>query len=485
MTDDRVGGHRAGNGDPETTALARFLLPPRVAPQLDPGFRPLALAHAAVQAELQASGRARDVWLAVEQPGGSVMERHLLIHKPDDPDLPVGRLLCERLLKLLLWSHGGDRIYVDGPPGLAEHLARHYRDTPTGRFDARLMGEEIYGRAFEVAARPHAEFPASREPATTLGGHRGGCRIGFDLGASDRKVAALRDGEVVFSEEQRWDPVRQADPQWHYDQIDDSLRRAAAHLPRVDAIGGSAAGVYVDGEARVASLFRAVPRQAFEARVRGLFRELAAAWGGVPFVVVNDGEVTALAGAQMAGVTTLLGLALGSSLAAGYVTPQGALTTRLDELAFAPLDVAPQAAVDEWSGDRGCGAQYLSQQALARLLPAAGIALPAGLPLPDRLVELQELMLAGDPRATGVYQTIGTYLGYALLTYRQVYRVEHVLVLGRVMTGPGGDAILGAARAVLEAEPDAAQPAVAFHAASERDKRHGQAVVAAGLPSLT
>ena len=464
-------------------ALGGLLVPPRVAPSLDPRFRPIALASAALQAELEASGRGRDVWLAVEQPGGSIVHRHTLVHAEGDPALPLGEYFCERLLKLLLWSHGGSRVYVDGPPGLAQRLAAHYRTSDAGRFDARLMGEEIYGQPFEVVACPQLEFPPPQEPAMSLGGHRDGCRIGFDLGASDRKVAAVRDGEVVFSEERPWDPVHQADPQWHYDQIDDSLRRAAAHLPRVDAIGGSAAGVYVNGEVRVASLFRAVPRTAFRTRVRGLFRELAAAWGGVPFVIVNDGEVAALAGAQLAGVTALLGMALGSSLAAGYVARDGTLTTWLDELAFAPLDAAPEAPLDEWSGDRGCGAQYLSQQALVRLLPAAAIATPAGMAVPEQLVELQRLMAGGDPRAGQVYQTIGTYLGYALLGYAGAYAIEHVLVLGRVMSGPGGDVILDAARTVLEAEASGG-PRIAFHTASERDKRHGQAVVAAGLPTL-
>ena len=257
------------------------------------------------------------------------------------------------------------------------------------------------------------------------------------------------DGEVVFSEEVPWDPANHADPQWHYDGIDDSLRRAAAHLPRVDAIGGSAAGVYVDNQVRVASLFRSVPRDQFETRVRGLFDELRRAWGGVPFVVVNDGEVTALAGSMMVGAGAFLGIALGSSQAAGYVTRERTLTTWLDELAFVPVDDAPDAPLDEWSGDRGCGVQYFSQQAVGRLLGPAGIQVEPDTSLPERLVHLQGLMAAGDPRAPPVYATIGTYLGYALLDYRELYDVEHLLLLGRVMTGDGGTVIIERARAVL------------------------------------
>jgi predicted NBD/HSP70 family sugar kinase len=395
------------------------------------------------------------------------------------------------VVKSVLWSCGGTRVWVDGPPQLVEELRRHYVEDATGRWDAQMMGEAIYGQAFEVTAAPRSRFPISKATTTELGRHFEGCRIGFDLGASDRKTAAVIDGEVVFSEEIPWDPSRHDDPLWHYDQIMDSLRRAAEHLPRVDAIGGSAAGVYVDSQIRVASLFRAVPPEAFKQHVPGLFSAMKRAWGDIPFVVVNDGEVTALAGAMAGEVGGLLGIAMGSSLAAGYVTREGRLTSWLNELAFAPLDYAAAAPVDEWSGDHGCGAQYLSQQAVGRLLAPAGIEADPALSLPEQLVQLQELMAAGDERAARVYETIGTYLGYALLGYRDLYDFDNALVLGRVVTGIGGNIVLARAQEVL-ASDDAADPAAAvsrqttitFHTVSERDKRHGQAVAAASLPAL-
>jgi predicted NBD/HSP70 family sugar kinase len=400
------------------------------------------------------------------------------------PDAPVGHAACERLAKTLLWSRGGHRLWIDGPPSVVESLRRHYADDPTGRFDDEVIARTVFGSRLEVVAAPRASFPVDRAAASTLGGHLDGCRIGFDLGASDRKAAAVFDGEVVFSEEIAWDPASHADPQWHVDGIMDSLRRAAAHVPRVDAIGGSAAGIYVDNEVRAASLFRSVPAGQFDRRVRGLFREMQVAWGGIPFVVVNDGEVTALAGAMVAGVGRLLGVAMGSSEAAGYVTQGGGLTPWIDELAFVPIDLRPDAPVDEWSGDRGCGVQYLSQQAVGRVLPAAGIEVDPGSSLPERLVLLQRLMADGDERAADVYRTIGAYLGYALLEYRDWYDFAHVLVLGRVTTGPGGDLILDRAREVLDVEGPGISAATTFHAVSERDKRHGQAVAAASLPVI-
>ena len=456
----------------------------KVPPLLDPGFRPMSLARARLQAAIRATGAGAPVTLAVEQPGGSVWRRTLLVHPAGHRDEAASYRAVERVCKFLLWSRGGSRLYVDGPPPLVDFLRRHYTTDPAGRFDAAFMGELLFGTSFEVVAVPEADIPPAHEAAVELGRHLDGCRIGFDLGASDRKAAAVIDGELVFSEEIAWDPTRQADPQWHVDQVMDSLRRAAAHLPRVDAIGGSSAGAYVDNEVRAASLFRSVPPAAFETRVRGIFRELQAAWGGIPFVVVNDGEVTALAGSMLSGAGALLGVALGSSEAAGYVDRDGRLTSRIDELAFAPIDDAPDAPIDEWSGDRGCGVQYLSQQATARLMAPAGFVIDESSPLPQRLVHLQERMAADDPRAAQVYRTVGSYLGYALLTYREDYDLDHLLLLGRVMTGAGGDLVIETAKAVLAAEDPAGAAQITFHLADERQKRHGQAVAAASLPEI-
>jgi predicted NBD/HSP70 family sugar kinase len=463
-----------------TEGLERFLVEGRITPPLDPGFRPAVLARRKLAEIAAGSRRSLPVAIAVEQPGAAVYLRETWAFARDDANSSAGRALCERLVKTMLWARGGCRIWVDGPDDLAASLRRHYAEDAAGNFDDEMM-RKVYDQPLEVVRAQRASFPRSRDGSVVRGGDLGGCRIGFDLGASDRKAAAVIDGEVVFSEEILWDPSGQTDPKWHYDQIMDSLRRAAEHLPRVDAIGGSAAGVYVSNEARSASLFRSVPPEQFH-RVRSLFHDLRAAWGGVPFAVANDGDVTALAGAMVAGVGGLLGIAMGSSEAAGYVTRDRGLTTWLNELAFTPIDYAPGAPIDEWSGDRGCGARYFSQQALPRLLPAAGVEVDAAMSLPERLVVLQERMAAGDERAVRVYETIGAHFGYALLDYADFYDFEHVLLLGRVVSGPGGDVIQARATEVLAIE-GTHQP-VTFHAVSERDKRHGQAVAAASLPRI-
>ena len=263
-----------------------------------------------------------------------------------------------------------------------------------------------------------------------------------------------------------------------------SLVRAAAHLPRVDAIGGSAAGVYVRNEVRVSSLFRGVAPELFERQVRRMFFTLQERWGGVPFEVANDGEVTALAGAMSLGDGAVLGIAMGTSLAAGYVTTGGGITPWLNELAFAPVDYHAAAPRDEWSGDPGCGVQYFSQQAVGRLAQAAGFDFAADTPLPEKLIRVQSAMAVGDTRARAVYESIGTSFGYAIAHFADFYELRHVLAMGRVTSGAGGDHIMARARAVLRTEFPALAEKIRLHTPSEKDKRHGQAVAAASLPAL-
>ncbi len=458
------------------------LTAPEVTPELDPRFRPAALFHRAFDRAAAESG-AVPVQVALEQADGSICRWDTAALPDAHPDAHLNFLNLERQVKFLLWSRGGHRIYVHAPAGLTSELQRHYVESATGRFDAEIMGGRVYEKPFEVISVGPGELPGEKYQAIRLGRHLEGCRIGFDLGASDRKAAAVVDGEVVFSEEIDWHPVPQTDPQWHFDQIMDSLRRAAAHLPRVDAIGGSSAGVYVNNEVKLSSLFRGVPPDVFKSRVKGLFRELGRAWHDIPFEIVNDGEVTALAGSMSLDDNAVLGIAMGSSLAGGYVTPDGHITSWLDELAFVPVDYQPDAPADEWSGDVGCGVQYFSQQAVGRLAPHAGLTLPRDMPLPEQLKEVQRLMAEGDPRAASIYRTIGVYLGYGAAHFARFYALKHVLILGRVTTGPGGDVILDQAHRVLSADfPDLAAR-VAFHVPDEKTKRHGQAIAAASLPS--
>ncbi len=458
------------------------LVTPRVQPPLDQSFRPAVLANHAFRSRVRATGQAVPLGLALEQADGNTSHFHAELFPDSHPESAANFLFLERLAKFLLWSRGGFRLYVAGPAGLADKLAAHYRETPAGKFDSHLVGERMFDHPIEVVSVPN--LPPERTGAAALGRHLEGCRIGFDLGGSDRKAAAVVDGQVLFSEEISWDPYFQPDPRYHYDGIMDSLRRAAAHLPGVDAIGGSAAGVYVNNRVKVASLFRGVAPDVFERQVKDLFLRVRQAWNNLPFEVMNDGEVTALAGSIALGRNRVLGISLGTSTAGGYVNADGNLTSWINELAFVPVDYHPNAPVDEWSGDYGCGVQYFSQQCVGRLLGPAGIEAPPKLPLPEKLKLVQELMNRGDARARRIYQTIGTYLGYAVAHFADFYDLENVLILGRVTSGPGGEVILSQAREVLKVEFPELAGRIAFHVPDEKQKRHGQAVAAASLPEL-
>ena len=453
-------------------------------PVLDSDFIPASLWNRAYRARVKENGGGRHLAIALERSDGSVSVFRTAVLPHEGKNVAINDRYVERLLKFLLWQKGGYRVTIGGDARIADYLRSVYAPEGARAFDYQFMGERVYGRPMAIESTAFDAAPVERETTAPLGRHLDGFRIGFDLGASDRKCAAVADGRVIFSDEVAWNPSARADPQYHFDGIQDSLKRAAARLPRVDAIGGSAAGVYVNNEVRVGSLYRSVPRDLFDSRVRRLFFELQAAWGGIPFEVVNDGEVTALAGSMALGDNAVLGIAMGSSLAAGFVTPQGAITTWLNELAFVPVEHREDAPADEWSGDRGVGVQYFSQQAVGRLLEPAGIPLPSEAPLPAKLEQVQKLAAAGDGRARQIYQTIGGWFGYTIAHYADFYDFRHLLVLGRVMSGVGGNLILQVAEKVLKEEFPEVEERIRFHIPDEKEKRHGQAIAAASLPAI-
>ena len=453
---------------------------PAVVPELDPAFVPAVLWNRAYRKAAADSGKAVDIVIALYRPNGTVStyETAILPVNAETKDLTIRYV--ERLVKFLLWMKGGWKVGIYGAPEIAEALAAIYSKDGERKFDYEMMGDRIYGRTFEVVAL--SEKPESNEIQVQLGGHMDGCRIGFDLGGSDRKCAAVVNGEVVHTEEVVWDPYFQKDPEYHRQGILDSLRRAAEKMPRVDAIGGSAAGVYVDNQPRLASLFRGVSPEDFQKYVVPMFEEIQKVYN-VPMIVSNDGEVTALAGAMSMESNGVIGISMGTSVAGGYVNMNGNITDWLNELAFVPVDYRDNAPADEWSGDLGCGVQYFCQQGVARLAKAAGLGFPADMPFPKQLVEVQELMKQGDARAAAIYRTIGVCFGYTVAHFADFYELQNLLFLGRVSSGEGGEIIMEEAKKVIAKEfPEYAH--IQFRVPDEKFKRHGQAVVAASLPAL-
>ena len=451
---------------------------PGIPAPLDPGFQPAVLFNRNYFGAVKASGQAVPLIIGLERENGAVSHYETLVSPGADA---TTLRYVERLVKFLLWARGGWKLYIGGPKAVGECIRKTYSHRGARKFDCHLMAA-AYGEKFQVVATPPDKVPVNREIKISAGGHLKGCRIGFDLGASDYKVSAVIDSNPVFTEEIPWDPKNQPNPEYHYHHISAALHRAAAHLPRVDAIGGSSAGIIVDNEIRVASLLRAVPRKLFP-KAAGIFKRIQKEWN-VPVVVMNDGDVTALAGALSLGSQGMLGIAMGSSEAAGFMDRQGRVLGWLNELAFAPVDYNPKAAADEWSGDRGVGVMYFSQQAVNKLLPTAKIKLPEKMGLPERLKEVQSLAAKGDVRAVKIYETVGVYLGYGLAHYADFYDFHHALILGRVTTGTGGDIVLEKAREVLRGEFPELAAKMQLHVPDEKSRRIGQAVAAASLPAL-
>lgn len=456
------------------------LVAPRIPPPLDEDFCPAVLTNQAFQAEIAKEGIPLVIGLERSEQEFSRFETRVFPegHANFVANLPY----AECIIKFLLWQRGGHKLYIGGPRPIAEHIQEAYSDDGARRFDYRFMGEQVYEKPFTVIACDADEIPAPRETGRRLGRNLEGHRIGFDLGASDRKVSAVVDGVPIYSEEVVWEPRKHADPEYHYREILTALKTAASKMPRVDAIGGSSAGIYIDNRPMVASLFRAVPRERY-GEVKTLFLRIREEMG-VPLEVINDGDVTALAGSMSIGDNGILGIALGSSEAAGYVDMNGHILGWLNELAFAPVDYSPHAPVEEWSGDKGCGASYFSQQCVFRLAPRVGIEIPPELTDAEKLAFVQEKLEAGHEGARKIWQSMGVYLGYGLAHYAEFYEMKHVLILGRCTSGCGGELLLGGAREVWKSEFPELLEKITLHLPDEKVRRVGQSVAAASLPSL-
>jgi predicted NBD/HSP70 family sugar kinase len=457
------------------------LISPRFVPPLDKGFRPAALANRAFRAEVAAAGVGVPLVLGLERVNGALSRYETIVFPEGHPRSEANLFYSERLVKFLLWQRGGWKVYVGGPESIGQHIARVYAADGARAFDHDFMGETVYRQPFTVVVCGAADVPAQHEPEQALGRHLEGCRVGFDLGASDLKISAVVDGQAIYSDEIVWEPRKQTDPAYHYNYLAAAVRTAASKMPRLDAIGGSSAGVIVDSRPMVASLFRSVPAERFD-EVRNLFLRIGDEFGA-PLVAVNDGEVTALAGSMSLEDNGVLGLAMGSSEAAGYVTLQGKITDWLNELAFAPVDYSEEAPVDEWSGDKGNGALYFSQQCVFRLAPRAGIELPSGVTDAERLKHVQNYLEAGHEGARQIWESIGVYLGYAIALYADFYDLRHVLILGRVTSGRGGEIILAGAKTVLSAEFPDLTP-INLQLPDEKSRRVGQSIAAASLPEV-
>ncbi len=456
------------------------LIEPKVKPPLDENFRPAVLANQNFQRKVKLVG-VRAV-IGLERGAGEVSRFETLVYPEGHSDFESNFSYIERIVKFLLWQRGGHTVYIGAPKQIGEHIRNVYAADGVQKFDFHFMGTQVYEKEFSVVICSADEVPASCETGKLLGRNLAGCRIGFDLGASDRKVSAVVDGNAIYSEEVIWEPRKNTDPDYHYREVMTALKTAASKMPRVDAIGGSSAGIYVDNRPMVASLFRGIPAEKF-GDIKNMFLRIRDEMK-VPLEVINDGDVTALAGSMSIEDNGILGIALGSSEAAGYVNMEGHIMGWLNELAFAPIDYNPDAPVDEWSGDKGVGALYFSQQCVFRLAPKAGIEVPADVTDAEKLKFVQKKLEAGDEGALNIWRSMGIYLGYGIAHYAEFYDIKHVLILGRCTSGCGGDLLIEGAKKVFAAEFPELLKKIELHLPDEKIRRVGQSVAAASLPVI-
>jgi len=441
-------------------------------PPLDPGFLPFG---AFIDNFLKTAKK--PVSIALYRNNGLVSVHRTFVSGVSEM-ADADKYYIDRLVKFLLWQKGGIEVAIYGDEELAEHVSNAYSPDGPRRFDAGFHSD-IYKREFSVRSAK-GKPPVEKERPIRIGGHMNGCRIGFDAGGSDRKVSAVIDGEAIYSEEIVWHPKTSSDPEYHYNGIFSAFHTAASKMPRVDAIGVSSAGIFAENQTMVSSLFAKVPNDKYEQHIRNIYIRAAAAIGDVPLMVVNDGDVTALTGALELKSGNVLGIAMGTSQATGYIDNGGNITGWLNELAFAPVDCRPTAAIDEWSGDIGCGVNYFSQDAVIRLAPSTGIMLNKDDSPAEKLKTVQILMAEGDFRARLIFESIGIYLGHTLPLYSMFYKIKHVLLLGRVMSGDCGLMIVEAAKRVLADEYPNLK--LELHLPDENSRRIAQSVVAASLP---
>jgi len=366
----------------------RFNQKPKKILELDPNYIPIILGNMEYEKAVNNSLNPRLILIAIERDNQQIARLECQIFAKEYEQDEANFLYVERLIKTILWIKGGYRIYFSGNIELGKKIQKAYSKGGFREFDQVFM-ERVYEHEFEVLLVSENQIPKANETSKSIGRNLDGYRIGFDAGGSDRKVSAVVNGTAIFSEEVVWFPKNQSNPDYHYQGIMDSLKRAASKLPRVDAIGVSSAGIFIDNRVAVASLFRKVPQDVFDREVRNLYFKIQKEFQDVPLEVVNDGDITALAGSMSLQSNRVLGIAMGTSEAAGYIDKFGNITGWLNELAFVPVDYNQKAPIDEWSQDYGVGVHYFSQDAVIKLAKSAGIPLSESLSPAEKLTKVQ------------------------------------------------------------------------------------------------
>jgi len=486
---------------PMPTAAMKYLLcRPKVPAPLDPNFSPLVLGKKNYMKFL--SGSPHSIEWALPRADGCARYK-LPVFADTHEDVECSIYLAGVLIQEMIWQRSASGLQLAGPPKQCEALKAAF--SPGGAYEYEILSmPNVCGtpeKPFEVKIVDAKDLPAYKDTPQEMGKDASGCRLAFDLGKSDIKTVAVKDGEVVYSKETEWD-VTNPDPDYHYKAIVDALNIAKAELPKVDAVGGSATGtVSGDNEATWCDIFPNVPPDVYKAKVVDIFKRMAKEVAGdVPLKVINDGEVTALAAVQKIGKGNILGISMGSSEGGGYANKDGNLNGWINEMCYIKLDLNPEAPTDPWTKGchRGISHMYLGQRGATKLAAKAGVQVPENYvyPHPDmctikhedhaqclKLIQKAMADPAQEPQVRKLYETVGVYLGYGLAQYCEFYPINHVMILGRVSKGSGGDLMLDVAKKVLMSEfPQFGH--IQFHTADDHFKAVGQCIAAAALPTI-
>ncbi|XMB73068.1 ROK family protein [Mycoplasmatota bacterium WC30] len=450
---------------------------------LDKDYSPIILGNLAYELEVNKSINSTLIRISIERSDNQFYTTSCYIFNETYGFNEANFIYVERLIKSLLWIKGGYRIYIGGSQYISQRIKEAYTDNGLRDFDKNFMSK-VYERDFDVIITNIENIPETYEISKPLGRHLNGSRIGFDAGGSDRKVSAVVNGTTIFSEEVVWYPKENSDPSYHYKGIMDSLNRAASKLDTIDAVGVSSAGIFINNRVAVASLFLKVPQDTFNEKVKNIYFDIQKKFNNIPLVVANDGDVTALAGAMSLDSDEVLGIAMGTSEAAGYIDNVGNITGWLNELAFVPVDYNQNSLLDEWSGDYGVGVKYFSQDAVIKLAGAANISFDNNLSPAEKLKFIQNLVQNKDESAIEIFKTIGVYLGYSIAYYSRFYEIKNILILGRVTSGLGGQIILEEANKIIKKTFPLLYNKIHLSLPDEKNRRVGQSVAAASLPII-
>jgi len=481
-------------------AMRLLLARPKVPAPLDPNFAPVILGKKKYLAA--AAGCADKLEWALPRADGCG-RGSLPVFADGSDDAEASVFLAGVLIQEMMWMRSGSALMLAGPPGICEEVAADFREGGRYEFEIKSM-PNVCGTPespFNVSVVSVGDLPENKDTPQVCGKDASGCRLAFDLGKSDIKVVAVKDNEVVYSKETEWD-VTNPDPQYHFDAIIAAMQLGKDALPQIDAIGGSATGT-VSGanEATWCDIFPNVPPDVYKEKVVDIFVRIAKQLAGdVPLKVINDGDVPALAAVQKISKGNVMGISMGSSEGGGYANEDGNLLGWINELCYIKLDLNPDAPTDPWSkgAHTGLSHMYLGQRGATKLAPLAGVDMPDNqkYPHPDMctirhenhaqaLKKIQAAMAdpAKEPQTRLLYETVGVYLGYGLAQYCEFYKIDHVMILGRVSKGAGGDLMLSVAKKVLETEfPEYA--GIQFHTADDHFKAVGQCIAAAALPEI-